>query len=93
MGVEGEAIVESIDDCLEFETGSGRVITAAFAHFTGEWSESISTALHTVSGEYESACFYRVVAEIHRNSYNPDLGWTLRATLYQIMRYGPVVAT
>ncbi|QDT40363.1 tRNA(Glu)-specific nuclease WapA precursor [Gimesia alba] len=39
MGVEGEALVEAIDDCPEIETGSGRVITATFAHSTGECLE------------------------------------------------------
>ena len=39
MGVEGEAIVEAIDDCPEIETGPGRVITATFAHSTGECLE------------------------------------------------------
>jgi len=35
MGVEGEALVEAIDDAPEIETGFGRVITATFAHSTG----------------------------------------------------------
>lgn len=39
MGVEGEAIVEAIDDCPEIETGPGRVVTATFAHSTGECLE------------------------------------------------------
>jgi len=39
MGVEGEALVEAIDEAPEIETGSGRVITATFAHSTGECLE------------------------------------------------------
>jgi len=36
LGSEGETLVKAIDDCLEIKTGPGRVITATFAHFTGE---------------------------------------------------------
>jgi len=39
MGVEGEALVEAIDEAPEIETGFGRVITATFAHSTGECLE------------------------------------------------------
>ncbi len=39
MGVEGAALFEAIDDCPEIETGPGRVITATFAHSTGECLE------------------------------------------------------
>lgn len=35
-GLEGEAIIESIDDALEIEADPGHVITATFAHSTGE---------------------------------------------------------
>ncbi|MBN71639.1 MAG: hypothetical protein CME32_20455 [Gimesia sp.] len=39
MGVEGEALVEAINGCPEIETGPGRVITATFAHSTGDCME------------------------------------------------------
>lgn len=39
MGVEGAALVEAIGDCPEIETGPGRVVTATFAHSTGECLE------------------------------------------------------
>ena len=39
MGVEGEAVVKAIDDCPDIEVGNARVITATFAHSTGECLE------------------------------------------------------
>lgn len=53
MGVEGKAMVEAIDDCPDIEVGNGRVITATFAHSTGECLEfdieGEATPLHVTS--------------------------------------------